>query len=418
MSWQDALNAQVRNGRNACRALARAGTEQKNCFLSALGERLRQMTPDILKANAADVAAARRRNISPALIDRLILSAPRIEAMVRAVSEIRVLEDPVGRVLWETVRPNGLRIRKVSVPIGLIAIIYESRPDVTVEAASLCLKAGNAVLLRGGKEASRTNRILAEALKRSLEDASLPADGASLVLAGGRRAVRHLLTREGEIDLVIPRGGESLISTVTRLSRIPVIKHYKGVCHTYVDRAADIGMALAVSFNAKVQRPATCNATETLLVHQEIAGAFLPRMAEKFREAGVRMKGCPAARRLIPEAEEATEADWSTEYLDLVINIRVVPDIDAAIDHITRYGTRHSEAIISQDKNAAAQFLRDVDAACVFHNASTRFTDGGQFGLGAEIGISTDKIHARGPMGLNELTIYKYVAYGNGQVRS
>jgi len=324
----------------------------------------------------------------------------------------------VGEKIWNTVRPNGLKIERVRVPIGVICIIYESRPDVTIEASILCLKSGNCVILKGGKEAINSNIILVSIIKESLRECGIPPEGINLITVGGRRAVGYLLKLNEYIDLIIPRGGESLIKAVTEKSTIPVIKHYKGICHTYVDKEANLEKAWEITFNAKVQRPGTCNATETLLVHKDIAQKFLPKMAEMFKKAGVEMRGCEKTRKILKGIKRATESDWKTEYLDMIISIKIVDTLEEAIAHINKYGSGHSDAIITEDKNAAEKFFQEVDSAALYHNTSTRFTDGGEFGLGAEIGISTDKIHARGPMGLEELTIYKYLVYGNGQTRS
>jgi len=337
--------------------------------------------------------------------------------MVNSVKNVKDLPDPVGKKIWETVRPNGLKIERIRVPIGVICIIYESRPDVTIETSILCLKSGNCVILKGGKEAINSNKILVSIIKESLEECGIPSEAVNLVDIGGRRAVRYLLKLDNYIDLIIPRGGESLIREVTEKSRIPVIKHYKGICHTYVDKDADLEKAWKVTFNAKVQRPGTCNATETLLVHKDIAKKFLPEMAEMFKKAGVEMRGCDETRKIIKGIKKATESDWKTEYLDMIISIKIVNSLEEAISHINKYGSGHSDAIITENKDAVKKFFQEVDSAALYHNASTRFTDGGEFGLGAEIGISTDKIHARGPMGLEELTIYKYLVYGNGQTR-
>lgn len=390
---------------------------QKNAFISILQDNLREKTSEIITANRKDINNAVKSGCSAAFIDRLTLTPERIDRMARGIEAVKNLPDPVGEKIWETARPNGLRIERVRTPIGVIGIIYESRPDVTVEASVLCLKSGNCVILRGGKEAKHSNRILVETIKDSLKSAGLPENLVNLISSGGRKAVRYLLSLYECIDLVIPRGGESLIRTVVKYSLIPVIKHYKGVCHTYVDRDADLRMALAVSFNAKVQRPGTCNAMETLLVHKDIAQGFLPEMAELFKKANVEMRGCERTVRILSGIKTALEKDWETEYLDLIISIKIVDSVESAIAHINRYGTLHSEAIITENRKTADKFFKEVDAAALFHNASTRFTDGGEFGLGAEIGISTDKIHARGPMGLEELTTYKYLIYGSGQIR-
>jgi len=417
MDWKEKTLNLARNAKRASLNGLNFPEGSKDIFLSRLAGNLEGKRKEIIKANSTDVAGAVAAGCSAAFADRLRLDNERIGKMISAVELVKKLPDPVGEKIWETERPNGLHIERVRTPIGVIGIIYESRPDVTIEASILCIKAGNCVILRGGKEAKNSNRILVDILKQSLEEAALEKDVVNLVSAGGRKAVRYLLSLSGYIDLIIPRGGESLIEAVVQYSRIPVIKHYKGICHTYVDKDADIEMALSVSFNAKVQRPGTCNATETLLVHREIADSFLPRMGELFKKAKVEIRGCPETRKILPYSARAFEEDWMTEYLDLIISIRVVDSLEEAISHINRYGSMHSDSIITGNAESAEKFLKEVDSAAVFHNASTRFTDGGQFGLGAEIGISTDKIHARGPMGLEELTTYKYLVYGHGQIR-
>ena len=371
----------------------------------------------IQQANEQDLGAARAAGLSPAMLDRLALNGKRIEAMALGLREVAALPDPVGRVLEERIRPNGLRLKKTAVPIGVIAFIYESRPNVTADAVGLCLKAGNAVILRGGKEAILSNRAIANALLDSGARAGLPANAVQLVQTTDRDAVRELVQLTGLVDVVIPRGGEALIRAVTENARVPVIKHYKGVCHVYVDREADFDMAERIVINAKCQRPAVCNAMETLLVDEAIAPSFLPRMAGALMARKVELRGDDATQKLVSTAKAATEADWSTEYGDLIINIRVVPGVGAAIAHINRYGSQHSDAIVTCNGAAASRFLREVDSATVYHNASTRFTDGGEFGMGAEVGISTDKIGVRGPMGLEELTTYKWIIEGTGQVR-
>lgn len=417
MDWKEKILETVERTKKESFNALNFSAEQKNRFLSILQKMLGEKESKILTANRKDVENAERNKRSPAFIDRLTLTSSGIAKMVKGIEVVKGLPDPVGQKIWETTRPNGLRIEKVRTPIGVIAIIYESRPDVTVEASSLCLKSGNCVILRGGKEAKYSNRVLVEIIKESLVSAGLPEDLVNLISSGGRRAVRYILSMNGYIDLVIPRGGESLIRTVVNYSAIPVIKHYKGVCHTYVDREADLQTALVVSLNAKAQRPGTCNAMETLLVHEGIAEKFLPRMAELFRKAGVEMRGCERTCRILKGIKAVVEENWSTEYLDLIVAVKIVDSVEEAIAHINRYGTQHSEAIITENVEMAERFFKEVDAAALFHNASTRFTDGGEFGLGAEIGISTDKIHARGPMGLEELTSYKYLIYGSGQIR-
>jgi len=417
MNWKESVKQDVKRAKAASFSFSQLTRDQKDQFLQRLAVDLEKNTGIIVKENGKDVAKAKASGLSSALIDRLMLTDERIQKMAESLRNISLLADPVGEVIWEKTRPNGLVIQKVRVPIGVISIIYEARPDVTVEAACLCIKSGNCVILRGGKEARRSNLVLVSIMKESLAHSGMSPDGVAFIASGGRQAVKYLLKLRDDIDLVIPRGGYSLIDTVVKTSEIPVIKHYKGVCHTFVDRDADDEMALKVCLNAKVQRPATCNAMETLLVHAQIASSFLPKMAELFAKHNVEMRGCPRARTIVPDMKEAAEHDWGYEYLDLIIAIRVVDSVDDAIAHINQYGTKHSDAIITENRATAERFLRYVDSACVYHNTSTRFTDGGQFGFGAEIGISTDKIHARGPMALEELTSYKYIIHGNGQLR-
>ena len=402
----------------ASRKLAVVDTRTKDRALQSMAKALLKKKTLILKANLKDLKLAKAKGFSSALIDRLTLSSARIDAMARSLREIAGMKDPVGDVIETTKRPNGLIIKKVRVPIGVILVIYESRPNVTSDCIGLCLKSGNSVILRGGKEAINSNIAIFEALNAEAKRCGMPDGAISIVKDTDRLIVNDLLKESGIIDLVIPRGGESLIREVTAKSRIPVIKHYKGVCHTYVDASADQDMAGDICFNAKVQRPGVCNAMETLLVSEDIAEDFLPWMIERFRRAGVEIRGCPKTRRIIGSGvKKALERDWYTEYLDLILSVRVVKGIDEAIAHIMKYGSYHSDAIVTKDKHNAARFLARVDSACVYVNASTRFTDGSEFGKGAEIGVSTDKIHARGPMGVEELTSYKYVVYGNGQVR-
>jgi glutamate-5-semialdehyde dehydrogenase len=351
------------------------------------------------------------------MLDRLALSPTRIEAMAEGVHQVADLPDPLGRLLSETRRPNGLLIRKVRVPLGVLAVIYESRPNVTADAAALCLKAGNAVILRGGSEARRSSRAILEAMVRGGRPADLPPDAVQLLADADHAAVRELLQMDAYVDLVIPRGGEGLIRAVAEHSRIPVLKHYQGVCHVYVDAAADLNMARRIAVNAKCQRPGVCNAMETLLVHRDVAERFLPEVAADLLGAGVELRGDQLVCRLVPQARPAAADDWEREYLDLILSVAVVPDLAAAIDHIERYGSHHTDVIVTEDRRAAERFTRDVDSATVYVNASSRFTDGFEFGMGAEIGISTDKLHARGPCGIEELTTYKYVVEGSGQVR-
>ncbi|MCK9266247.1 glutamate-5-semialdehyde dehydrogenase [bacterium] len=417
MDWKTKISEQAEKMKNVSLKSLGFTTEQKNNFLLKLYENIEKYRDSILRSNSRDVNKARESNLPEPFIDRLALTNKRVDKMLEAIGVVTNLPDPVGVKIWETDRPNGLHIERVRVPIGVIGIIYESRPDVTIEASILCIKAGNCVVLRGGKEAKYSNSILVEILKESLVEVGLPADMVNLVSVGGRKSVRYLLSLSEYIDLIIPRGGESLIETVVQHSRIPVIKHYKGVCHTYIDKYADIDMALKVAVNAKIQRPSTCNATETLLVHKDVSKSFIPAIMEIFMKEKVEVKGCKKTLKIVSGIKEATDKDWEEEYLSMKISIKIVDSIEDAIEHINRYGTSHSEAIVTSCNLNATKFLKEVDASAVFHNASTRFTDGGEFGLGAEIGISTDKIHARGPMGLEELTSYKYLIYGYGQLR-
>lgn len=410
------LDSIVDDARIGARALLSMTTAEKNAALRAMADGIRAGSGAICSANALDCEAGRRAGLSDAILDRLLLTPDRVEAIAVALDEIAALPDPVGAILETNNRPNGLVIEKVRVPIGVLLIIYESRPNVTADAAALCFKAGNAVILRGGKEAAQSNRAILDAMLAPLGDGFVRG-AIQLVPMIDRAAVGALLSMAGKIDLVIPRGGEGLIRAVAEQSKIPVLKHYKGVCHVYVDRDADPEMALAIAVNAKCQRPGVCNAMETLLVHRDVAGGFLPRFFEATRPFHVELRGCERTRAILPGALPATEADWKEEYLDQICAVRVVDDLGRAIEHIETHGSHHSDAIVTRDEAAAEQFLREVDSATVYVNASTRFTDGAAFGKGAEIGISTDKLHARGPCGLEELTTYKYVIRGAGQVR-
>jgi glutamate-5-semialdehyde dehydrogenase len=403
-------------GRAAARALAVATAEAKDRALVRMAELLKERAGELKDANALDVERA--RGLSAAMVDRLRLDDARIAKMAEGVAQVSRLPDPVGQALRETTRPNGMRIVKRRVPIGVIAIIYESRPNVTADAASLCLKSGNACILRGGKEAIESNRAIGRVLSDALNESGLPGDAIQVVATADRSVVGELLTLDTLIDLVIPRGGKGLIRRVVEESTIPVIKHYEGICHVYVDAAADFAMAESIVLNAKTQRPGVCNAMETLLVHAGIAAAFLPRVVAALRERGVAIRGCERSRAIVAGLEPASETDYRTEWLDLAMSLRVVDDVRAAVEHIEAYGSRHSDAIVTADPAAAAYFLDNVDSACVFHNVTTRLSDGFEFGMGAEIGISTDKLHARGPMGLEELTSYKYVILGDGQTRT
>ena len=406
-----------RRARAASAALATASTETKNAALLEMADAVEREAPALEAANRLDLEAAEKSGVSTAMRQRLALDKKAIAEICDGLRQVASLPDPVGEVLGAWERPNGLRISKVRVPIGVIAMIYEARPNVTPDAAALCIKSGNAVILRGGREALHSNIALARLLRNAAAAKGLPGDSLQLVERPEHEAVNELLTLNAYIDLVIPRGGEALIRKVTELSTIPVIKHYRGVCHVYVDRSADLDMAADIVVNAKVQKPAVCNAAEALLVHEEIAPVFLPRIAELLRARGVELRGDAGARAIVPDMKAATDDDWGREYLDLILAVRVVRNIEEAIAHIARHWSQHSDAIVTKDTGYAERFLREVDSSAVFWNASTRFNDGGQFGMGAEIGISTDRIHARGPMALPELTIYKYVVRGTGQVR-
>jgi glutamate-5-semialdehyde dehydrogenase len=398
-------------------ALATVPTAAKNRWLLAAANVLESQQEALLAANAKDVTAAPGFGLNAAAIDRLTLNPKRIAAAAEGLRQVASLPDPVGEVREATQRPNGLQILKVGVPLGVVFFIYESRPNVTVDAAALCVKSGNAVILRGGKEAIHSNTALHRLLSEELSRCGLPTDAVQLVPTTDRQAVGHLLSMNSYIDLAIPRGGKSLIQRVASEATMPVLKHYDGVCHVYVDATADLAMAERIVVNAKCQRPGTCNATECLLVHKAVADAFLPAMGQALLAKGVELRGCQETRRLIPQAKPATEEDYRTEYLDLILSVKVVAELDEAISHIATYGSHHTDAIITRDLNAARTFTRRVDSAAVMVNASTRFNDGFELGLGAEIGISTDRFHARGPCGLRELTTYKYIVNGDGHVR-
>jgi glutamate-5-semialdehyde dehydrogenase len=399
--------------RTAARAQAKLDTKAKNAALLAMADGLEKSADKIKAANAKDVAAGKAASLSSAVLDRLLLDNKRIAEMANGIREVAALDDPVGKVINEWTRPNGIRIQKVRVPLGVILIIYESRPNVTADAACLCFKTGNAVILRGGSEAIHSNLAIVEAMNVP----GIPPDSITVVPTTDRAAIDELLKLDEYINLCIPRGGESLIRAVAEKSRIPVIKHYKGVCHVYVDREANFDMAEKIVINAKCQRPAVCNAIETLLVDQKIAHDFLPRVGKALADRKVELRVDEASHHILPGAKPATEDDWYAEYLDLILAVRVVDGVGEAIEHITKYGSAHSDAIVTKNKATADKFLREVDSSSVFWNASTRLADGGQYGFGAEIGISTDKLHARGPMGLEELTSYKFVVVGDGQLR-
>jgi len=407
----------ARKAKIASRGMANLSSIVKNGALVAMAEALEEKAEDIKSKNTVDLKEARRVGLSSALIDRLTLNDKRIRDMAQGLREIAELPDPIGEIMEERVRPNGLRIRKIRVPLGVIAIIYESRPNVTSDAAGLCLKAGNSTILRGGSEAINSNLIIGKVLQDAAYSSGIPQGAIQLVETTDREAMFHLIKMGESIDVVIPRGGEEMIRSIRANATIPVISHGKGVCHTYVDKDADLEMAERICFNAKVQRPGVCNAMETLLVHKDIAKQFLPRMVRKFEQAKVEIRGDKKTKAIVPQVKDATEEDWSTEYLDLILSVRVVDSLAEAINHINKYGTMHSEAIVTRDEKVAQRFLNEVDASSVFWNASTRFTDGGEFGMGAEIGISTQKLHARGPMGVRELTSAKFIIFGNGQIR-
>jgi glutamate-5-semialdehyde dehydrogenase len=417
MSTTDTILEMGKRAQKASLELAKLGSRKKNTILEAMADELEARRKEIQSANAKDLAEGQRAGLSDAMLDRLELTDERFTSMVKGILDVVALKDPVGDTISTWVRPNGLEIRKTRVPIGVIGIIFESRPNVTVDAAVLCFKSSNATILRGGKEAIYSNRALAQALQEGGQKKGLPANAIQLVQTTNRAAVKELVQLHGLVDLIIPRGGESLINAVVADATVPVIKHYTGNCHIYVDKDADISMAVDIVDNAKTQRPGVCNAVETVLVHEEIADQFLPAMANRLLAKSVEIRGDAATCERIPEAVKATEQDWDTEYLDLILAVRVVPSAQEAIDHINRHGSKHSDAILSTDEKAQKKFLQEVDSATVYVNASTRFTDGNEFGLGAEIGISTDKLHARGPMGLEELTTYKFHVLGTGQIR-
>jgi len=417
MTVTEMVQTMARDARVAARTLRTLTRGQKDRALMRLVDLLDQERANVAAVNAADVAGARENGLSAAMIDRLTLSPEVINAMIDGLQEVAALPDPVGEVLRSTRRPNGLTVGRCRIPLGVIGFIYESRPNVTVDAAALCLKSGNAVILKGGSEALRSNLLLAELIQKALEQTDIPAAAVQVVPTPDRTAVQALLALEEDIDLIIPRGGEGLIRYVVQNAAIPVLKHYKGVCHVYVDRWADLAMAEEISFNAKVQRPGVCNAMETLLVHEGVAAEFLPSMLRRFEQAGVALRGCEKTRQWSAAVTAATKEDWPEEFHDLILAVKVAPDMDAALDHIDRYGTRHTEAIVTRDYSRARRFLTEVDSSAVLVNASTRFNDGSELGLGAEIGISTSKLHAFGPMGLTELTTTKFIVTGDGQIR-
>lgn len=407
----------ARQARAAGYALAKLPGARRDETLRRLAKGLRNSSPALQKANRLDVDAAKENGLASAMVDRLRLSDDRIEKMALAIEEVAAQPDPVGQTISGIVRPNGLRVEKRRVPLGVVAIIYEARPNVTSDAAALCFKSANACILRGGKESFHSNLAIGQCIAEALDAAGINPHAVQIVNTVDRALVPLLLRQDQHIDVVIPRGGESLIRAVVEQSTIPVIKHYTGNCHVYVDENYDLDQAEAIVLNAKCQRPSVCNAAETLLVHKAVAAEFLPRVAAGFRSAGVELRACPESRKFLPDAAPATDADWAAEYLDLVLAVKVVETLDQAVDHINAYGSHHTDAILTTDIHHADRFVNGVDSAAVMVNCSTRFSDGGEFGLGAEIGISTDKLHARGPMGASDLTTYKYVVSGAGQIR-
>ena len=417
MELKKELEIMGSRAKTAARQLAVLSTADKNAALRGMADSLESAQARILTANSIDVEAGKVKGLSTALIDRLSLTPERIVAMAEGLRQVAALPDPIGECLGGCKRPNGLDIRKVRVPFGVIAMIYEARPNVTVDAAGLCLKTGNSVLLRGGSEAIESNKVLADILIQAGRAAGIPEGFLALIETTDREAVNIMLKMNRFIDVIIPRGGAGLIRTVVENSTVPVIETGIGVCHTFVDESADLEMAADIAFNAKVSRPGVCNSMETLLVHRAVVGSFLPLLLERYVNAGVEIRGCPETTAQHPAVKPATEEDWATEYLDFILSVKVVGSLDEAIEHIDRFSTRHSEAIVTRDYANARRFQQMVDAAAVYVNASTRFTDGFEFGFGAEIGISTQKLHARGPMGLVEMTSIKYLIDGNGQIR-
>ena len=408
---------QAMKAKLASRKLALVASDIKNRALIAMADALVKGKDDIIFHNEIDVEAAKEMGLAEALVDRLVLNEKRIHDMARGLRDVAALADPSGEIIADWTPPAGIHIEKVRVPLGVVAMIYESRPNVTVDAAGLCLKSGNAVVLRGGSEAINSNHMLVKTIAPAAYQAGLPEGAIQFIETTDRKAIMEMIKLDHLIDLVIPRGGEEMIRFVRENATVPVLAHGKGLCHTYIDKAADLGMARKIAFNAKCERPGVCNAMETLLVHKDIADKFLPDMCADFKKAGVEVRGDPAVQKLFKDAVPATEEDWSTEYLGMIVSIKVVGSIEEAINHVNKYGSGHSEAIVTGDAAAAERFMNEVDAAAVFHNASTRLHDGGVFGFGSEIGISTQKLHARGTLGLKELTTTKYKVHGNGEIR-
>ncbi|MEJ2324191.1 MAG: glutamate-5-semialdehyde dehydrogenase [Nitrospirota bacterium] len=417
MNIKEFVNRAALEAKAGARDLGRASSARKDAALLAMARHVRERAGELKAENRKDIEYAEGKGLSKALVDRLALTDKRIEEMALGLEEVAALPDPVGEVTRMWTRPNGMRVGRMRVPIGVIGIIYESRPNVTADATALCLKAGNAVLLRGGSEAINSNRAIVALLRSAVEEAGLHRGAVTFIDTPEREAVQEMIRLEGIVDLIIPRGGEGLIRAVAENSRVPVLKHYKGVCHVFVDRDADPAMAEAIAVNAKVQRPGTCNAMETLLVDEPAAAEFMPKALKALADKGVRLKGCGKTRALYPGAEEAKDEDFHAEYLDLVLNVKVVSGMEEAMEHIATYGSAHTDTIVTDNYERAMRFLREVDSSSVMVNVSTRFSDGFQYGLGAEIGIATDKIHARGPMGLEELTCQKFIVLGEGQLR-
>jgi glutamate-5-semialdehyde dehydrogenase len=418
MDIRDYMTEVGRRARAAARAMARAGTAEKNRALAAIAAAIDRARAEVMRANGADLAAGRTAGLDAALLDRLALDDARIDAIIDGLRQVMALADPVGEISHLAYRPSGIQVGRMRVPLGVVGIIYESRPNVTVDAAALCLKSGNAAILRGGSEALHTNQAFAACIRAGLLEAGLSADAVQVVEVADRAAVGELLRLKDYVDIIVPRGGQGLIDRVMRESLVPVIKHHHGICHVYIDDRADLDKAVGVAFNAKTQRYGTCNTMETLLVAQGVAAQVLPPLARLYREKGVELRGCAATRAVLPGIAAATEEDWITEYLAPILAIRVVAGLDEAMDHIFRYGSGHTDAILTEDVARARRFLREVDSSSVMVNASTRFADGYEYGLGAEIGISTDKLHARGPVGLEGLTSQKYIVIGDGHVRT
>jgi glutamate-5-semialdehyde dehydrogenase len=416
-SFKDEALSLGKRAKAAARQLAQVSTTDKNRVLSLMADQLEAQSSFLVAENAKDLAAAKTAGVSSAVLDRIALNAGRIKGMAKGLRDVAALPDPVREVIKMWRRPNGLQVGRMRIPLGVIGIIYEARPNVTADAAALCLKSGNAVILRGGSEAHHSNQAIGAVLRQACAETSVPQDAVQMVEVKDHAFVNELLQLESYIDLIIPRGGEDLIRAVVANSKIPVIKHYKGVCHVYVDADASLETAKRICFNAKVQRPAVCNSMETLLVHEAIAPKFLPPMIAEYQAAGVEIRGCEKTRAMAPGVKPAAESDWTEEYLDLILAVRIVKDMDEAIDHIERYGSEHTESIVTTNYQRSREFIDRVNSSAVMVNASTRFNDGGELGLGAEIGISTSKIHAFGPMGLEELTTTKFIVFGDGQIR-